>query len=70
MSILFTPMYLGNVEIKNRFVHSATYEVMASEEGEVTEELIKRYQRNFLKRNSSQERSFLIHYALLKMIMN
>jgi 2,4-dienoyl-CoA reductase-like NADH-dependent reductase (Old Yellow Enzyme family) len=33
------------VEIKNRFVHSATYEAMASENGEVTDALIKRYQR-------------------------
>jgi len=40
---LFTPLKIGNTELKNRFVHSATYEVMARENGEVTETLIKRY---------------------------
>jgi 2,4-dienoyl-CoA reductase-like NADH-dependent reductase (Old Yellow Enzyme family) len=44
MSILFTPINFGNVQIKNRFVHSATYEAMASETGEVSDKLIKRYQ--------------------------
>ena len=44
MSILFTPINLGDVQIKNRFIHSATYEVMASETGEVTDKLVKRYQ--------------------------
>ncbi|MEA3471144.1 MAG: NADH:flavin oxidoreductase, partial [Thermodesulfobacteriota bacterium] len=34
---------IGNMEIKNRFVHSATYEGMALETGEVTDRLIKRY---------------------------
>jgi len=45
MSVLFTPRNIGNVQIKNRFVHSATYEAMATPEGEVTEKLIKRYRR-------------------------
>lgn len=45
MSILFEPMNLGNVQIKNRFVHSATYEGMAAETGEVTDKIIKRYQQ-------------------------
>lgn len=44
MSVLFTPIELGNVQIKNRFIHSATYEVMALETGEVSDKLIKRYQ--------------------------
>jgi 2,4-dienoyl-CoA reductase-like NADH-dependent reductase (Old Yellow Enzyme family) len=44
MSILFTPINLGHVQIKNRFIHSATYEVMALETGEVSEKLVKRYQ--------------------------
>ncbi len=44
MSILFTPINLGNVQIKNRFIHSATYEVMALEAGEISDKLIKRYQ--------------------------
>jgi 2,4-dienoyl-CoA reductase-like NADH-dependent reductase (Old Yellow Enzyme family) len=45
MSILFTPKKVGKVEIQNRFVHSATYESMARENGEVTDDLIKRYGR-------------------------
>ncbi len=44
MSILFTPINLGDVQIKNRFIHSATYEVMASKTGEVSDKLVKRYQ--------------------------
>jgi 2,4-dienoyl-CoA reductase-like NADH-dependent reductase (Old Yellow Enzyme family) len=43
MSKLFTPKKLGNIEIKNRFVHSATYECLARENGEVTDEIISRY---------------------------
>jgi 2,4-dienoyl-CoA reductase-like NADH-dependent reductase (Old Yellow Enzyme family) len=45
MSLLFTPKKIGNVKLSNRFVHSATYEGMAEETGEVSEELIKRYDR-------------------------
>ena len=45
MSILFKPKKIGNLELPNRFVHSATYEGMAKETGEVSEELIKRYER-------------------------
>ena len=43
MSVLFTPINIGAVQIQNRFVHSATYEAMASETGEVTDGLVKRY---------------------------
>jgi 2,4-dienoyl-CoA reductase-like NADH-dependent reductase (Old Yellow Enzyme family) len=43
MSILFTPMNIGKMEVKNRLVHSATYESMALENGQVTDDLIKRY---------------------------
>jgi 2,4-dienoyl-CoA reductase-like NADH-dependent reductase (Old Yellow Enzyme family) len=43
MSILFEPMALGNTEIKNRFVHSATVENMATERGEVTKDIVNRY---------------------------
>jgi len=43
MSVLFTPINLGNVEIKNRFVHSATSECMASETGEASDQLVKKY---------------------------
>ena len=44
MANLFTPIKYGTVTINNRFVHSATYEAMASETGEVTDKLVKRYQ--------------------------
>lgn len=43
MSRLFSPARIGHLEIKNRLVHSATYEAMAGENGEVTEQLLKRY---------------------------
>lgn len=43
MSILFPPQLFGNFKIKNRFIHSATYEVMAEKTGEVSDQLIKRY---------------------------
>ncbi|MBN1829617.1 MAG: NADH:flavin oxidoreductase [Deltaproteobacteria bacterium] len=43
MSVLFSPISLGTLQIPNRFVHSATYEAMATETGEVTEALVKRY---------------------------
>ncbi len=45
MSALFSPMKIGNIEIPNRFVNSATYECMAKESGEVSDDLIKRYER-------------------------
>ena len=48
MSMLFEPIDIGPLTIKNRFVRSATYEAMASENGEVTEELIRLY-RNLAK---------------------
>ena len=43
MSILFTPGKIGQKEIQNRFVHSATYECMANHSGAVTDKLIKTY---------------------------
>lgn len=45
MSLVFTPHKIGKLEVKNRFVHSATYECMAEETGEVTDKLIKRYSK-------------------------
>jgi 2,4-dienoyl-CoA reductase-like NADH-dependent reductase (Old Yellow Enzyme family) len=45
MSVLFTPGRLGPLEIRNRFVHSATYEAMASPAGEVTDALLARYRK-------------------------
>jgi 2,4-dienoyl-CoA reductase-like NADH-dependent reductase (Old Yellow Enzyme family) len=43
MSVLFTPQKIGPVEVKNRFVAPATYECMATETGEVSDQLINRY---------------------------
>jgi 2,4-dienoyl-CoA reductase-like NADH-dependent reductase (Old Yellow Enzyme family) len=43
MSLLFDPYRLGPIEVRNRFVHSATYECMAGTDGEVTDELVNRY---------------------------
>ena len=45
MSIVFAPHKIGKLEVKNRFVHSATYECMAEETGKVTDKLIKRYSK-------------------------
>jgi len=45
MSLLFTPIKIGNTELPNRFVNSATHEVMAQKTGEVSNELIKRYEK-------------------------
>jgi 2,4-dienoyl-CoA reductase-like NADH-dependent reductase (Old Yellow Enzyme family) len=43
MSVLFQPGKIGPMEVKNRFVHSAAYESMARESGEVTDPLVERY---------------------------
>lgn len=40
---MFHPIMLGRVNIKNRFVHSATHEAMAADDGSITHQLIKRY---------------------------
>ena len=40
---LFQPAQLANLQVKNRFVCSATYEGMATEAGEVTDGIVKRY---------------------------
>ena len=45
MSVLFSPRNIGNVEIRNRFVCSATHEAMAEKTGEVSDELIRRYEK-------------------------
>ena len=41
MSILFVPMKINNLEIKNRFVRSATHDGCADENGYVTEKQIQ-----------------------------
>lgn len=43
MSILFSPIKLGSIEIRNHFVRAPTYLALATESGEATEELIERY---------------------------
>lgn len=43
MSLLNSPKKIGNLELPNRLVNSATYESMAKETGEVSDEYIKRY---------------------------
>ncbi|PKL39902.1 MAG: NADH:flavin oxidoreductase [Spirochaetae bacterium HGW-Spirochaetae-1] len=43
MSLLFKPFRIGKRKIKNRFIHSATYECMATPDGFVTESLVNRY---------------------------
>lgn len=43
MPRLFQPAVLGSVELKNRLIHSATFECMADKNGSVTDDLIKRY---------------------------
>ncbi|UCF90466.1 MAG: NADH:flavin oxidoreductase [Desulfobacterales bacterium] len=45
MSVLFSPMQVGNLELPNRFVCSATHESMAKETGEVSDELVRRYEK-------------------------
>lgn len=44
MSIVFSKGKIGDLELDNRIVQSATYEGMATREGLVTDQLIKRYE--------------------------
>lgn len=39
MSKLFTPTRIGSLTLKNRFVRSATWENMATEDGHMTDKL-------------------------------
>lgn len=43
MQHLFTPARIGTMELENRFIHSATYECMAGEDGSASDSLIQRY---------------------------
>jgi len=45
MSVLFTPIRLGGLEIPNRIMRSATWEGMAQEDGTVTDALVELYER-------------------------
>lgn len=44
MSFLFSPKNIGSLEIKNRIVRSATYEGMATDNGEITNRHLKMYE--------------------------
>lgn len=43
MSVMFTPSVIRGIEIRNRFVHSATYEGLCPDDGAVSDDLVKRY---------------------------
>lgn len=43
MSSMFEPIKIGPMEVKNRFVHSATHEAMAAHDGTITDEIVRRY---------------------------
>lgn len=43
--MLFQPARLGSLTVPNRFVRSATYEAMATPRGDITDELVKLYER-------------------------
>ena len=45
MRSMFQSIKIGKVEIKNRFVHSATHEAMAADNGAITGAILKRYVR-------------------------
>ncbi len=42
-NLLFTPMEINGMQLKNRLVKSATYEAMAAEDGTVSDQLIDMY---------------------------
>lgn len=45
MSILFEPISIGSLTVKNRFVRSATIECAATEDGRITDEYLAIYKR-------------------------
>jgi 2,4-dienoyl-CoA reductase-like NADH-dependent reductase (Old Yellow Enzyme family) len=42
-SVLFTPIGIGTIEVKNRFVRSATHDYMAAQDGTVTDRQVSLY---------------------------
>ena len=44
-NLLFTPMEINGMQLKNRLVRSATYEHMATEDGKATDQLINFYSK-------------------------
>ena len=45
MPVLFTPFAIGEVEIKNRFVASACEDNLATQDGMLTDAIVRKYQR-------------------------
>ncbi len=45
LGLVFTPIKIGNIEIPNRLVRSATYHGMATEDGHVTDKLLDVYSK-------------------------
>jgi 2,4-dienoyl-CoA reductase-like NADH-dependent reductase (Old Yellow Enzyme family) len=45
VSVLFEPGKIGNMELKNRFVRSATVELLCTDEGRITDEYLRAYER-------------------------
>lgn len=43
--IVFTPTNIGSIELKNRFVSSATVECLVSDDNRITEKYLKVYRR-------------------------
>ncbi|HME55103.1 MAG TPA: NADH:flavin oxidoreductase [Candidatus Lokiarchaeia archaeon] len=43
LTTLFSPNTIGNIEVKNRIIRSATYDRMATEDGRVTDHLLQFY---------------------------
>jgi 2,4-dienoyl-CoA reductase-like NADH-dependent reductase (Old Yellow Enzyme family) len=44
-NLLFEPIEINGMQLKNRLVRSATFEAMATEDGKVTDQLVKLYTR-------------------------
>ncbi len=44
MSLLFTENYIGNLKLKNRFIRSATWESLATDDGHMTDKLYDIYE--------------------------
>ena len=45
MSILFQPIEIGGMKLKNRFVRSATHDACSNEQGEITDKTIELYSK-------------------------
>lgn len=45
MSVLFAPLQIGSLAVRNRFIHSACEDNMATDSGEITDRVVRRLQR-------------------------